>query len=58
MDEQFKGGLYELIITDVTTGLDQRKILPQLKIDLKVFDSGAEAEAAAANAAAGKGKKK
>lgn len=58
LDDNFKGGLYELIITDVTKGLDPNKLLPALRIDLKIFDSVADAEAAAANAAAGKGKKK
>ena len=58
LDDNFKGGLYELSIKDVTSGLDESKLLPTLKADLKVFDSVAEAELAAANAAAGKGKKK
>ena len=58
LDDTFKGGLYELIVRDVTEGLEEAKLLPTLKIDLKVFDSVAEAELAAVNAAAGKGKKK
>jgi hypothetical protein len=58
LDEQFKGGLFELIITEVTQGLDPYKLLPAMRVDLKVFDSEADAELAAANAAAGKGKKK
>ena len=57
-DDQFKGGLYELVIRDVTVGLEESKLLPSLRIDLRVIDSVAEAELAAANAAAGKGKKK
>lgn len=58
LDDNFKGGLFELIITDVTKGLEESKLLPPLRIDLKIFDSEVEAEAAAANAAAAKGKKK
>lgn len=48
------------MITDKTNGIDQNKLLNPTRLDLKIFDSTAEAEEAAAQAAAGKpgGKKK
>lgn len=58
LDDNFKGGQFEVIITEITKGLSKDKLLPQMRIDLKIFDSEAEAEALAAAGAAAKGKKK
>jgi hypothetical protein len=57
--EKFKSGTYEIVITDVTRGITNH--LNPMRIDLKVFDSEAEAaelaeQAAAAKAAGGKKK--
>lgn len=40
-------GLYEMVITDVTKGIDEDHKLKPTRIDLKLTDSEAEAEAAA-----------
>jgi len=58
LNDHFHSGLYELVITDKTLGLDEDKLLPPTRIDFRVFNSEQEAEAAANAAAAGKGKKK
>ena len=50
-DEGFSAGLYEIVITDVTRGIEQLEKLPITRIDLKLFDSVAEAEKAAEEAA-------
>lgn len=55
---QFESGAYEIVITDVTKGIEESKLLPPMRLDIKIIDSEAEAEMAAAQAAAGKGKKK
>ena len=54
----FTAGVYELEIKDVTRGIDIADRLDPLKIDLKIFDSVAEAEELAQQAADKKGKKK
>jgi hypothetical protein len=57
--EKFKSGTYEIVVTDITQGIENH--LEPMRMDLKVFDSEAEAaelaEQAAASKAAG-GKKK
>lgn len=55
---KFESGAYEIVITDVTKGIDESKLLPPMRLDIRIIDSEAEAEMAAAQAAAGKGKKK
>jgi hypothetical protein len=50
------GGWFEIIIRDVTKGLDKR--LNEIRADIKIFNSEVEAEIAANQAAAGKQKKK
>ena len=56
--EKFKSGTYEIVITDVTQGIQNH--LEPMRMDLKVFDSEAEAADLAEQAAAAKagGKKK
>ena len=58
--EKFESGSYEIVITDKTVGIPEDKLLDPTRLDLKIFDSAADAEEAAAQAAAGKagGKKK
>jgi hypothetical protein len=51
LDDNFKAGLYELIVRDVTHGIDPSDILPEQRIDMKFVDSEAEAELAAQLAA-------
>lgn len=58
LDDHLKAGMYEIVITDITQGLDESKKMPETRIDLKLFDSVADAEAAAALLQAGKGGKK
>ena len=56
--EKFKSGTYEIVIKDVTDGIQNH--LEPMRMDLKVFDSEAEAAELAEQAAAAKagGKKK
>jgi hypothetical protein len=56
--EKFKAGTYEIVITDVTSGIENH--LEPMRMDLKVFDSEVEAAELAEQAAAAKagGKKK
>ena len=56
--EKFKAGTYEIVVTDVTKGIENH--LEQMRMDLKVFDSEVEAAELAEQAAAAKagGKKK
>ena len=56
--ESFPSGTYEIVVTDVTAGIEASKRLQETRIDLKLIDSEAEAELAATQAAAGKQKKK
>lgn len=56
--EKFEAGSYEIVITDKTNGIEESKYLETTRLDLKIFDSVAEAEEAAAQAAAPKGGKK
>ena len=56
--KEFPSGTYEIVITDATRGIDDNERLPSTRIDLRVFDSEADAEAAANQAAASKGAKK
>jgi len=56
--ETFKPGWFEIIIRDVTRGIPEEKRLGETRVDLKVFDSEAEAAFLAEQAAAAKGKKK
>lgn len=56
--ESFPSGTYEIVITDVTRGIEDSQKLAETRIDLKLIDSEAEAELAATQAAAGKQKKK
>ena len=58
IDDNFKSGLYEIVITDVTPGLDENERLYETRLDFKIFDSEADAEALAQAQAAGKGGKK
>lgn len=58
LDGDLKAGVYEIVVRDITHGLDEADLLADQRIDLKLMDSEAEAEAAAAAAAAGGGKKK
>jgi len=37
--DTFPMAVYELVITDVTEGVDQDWLLDPLRVDLKVFDS-------------------
>ena len=56
--EKFKSGTYEIVIKDVTKGIENH--LEPMRMDLKVFDSEVEAAELAELAAAAKagGKKK
>lgn len=48
LGDGFKAGNYEIVISDVTLGIeDDEKLLPQ-RLDLRIFDSEAEAEVQAA----------
>lgn len=39
----FTAGWYEIVITDVTRGIKEEQKLPATRLDLRVFDSEAEA---------------
>ena len=56
--DTFPAGNFEIVVTDVTEGIPDEEKLEQMRLDLKLFDSEADAEQAAAQAAAGGGKKK
>ena len=62
VDENFKGGNYELIISDVTQGIAPEKRMLEQKIELVVIDpeelAAQQAAAAAAAGAKGGAKKK
>lgn len=58
LNEHFKVGMYEIIITDVTVGLEDEFKLQPTRIDLKLTDSEAEAELAAQQVVQTKGGKK
>ena len=51
MSEDFQSGSYEIVITDVTRGIEPHDKLPITRIDLKVFDSVADADKLAEEAA-------
>lgn len=57
-DEKFQSGTYDIIIKDITKGLQAKQRLGQVKIEFKIFDSNTDAEMFAAQTAAAKGKKK
>jgi len=57
-EETFKPGMYEIVITDITRGIEESERLEPTRLDFKVFDSEAEAEALANAQAAAKGGKK
>jgi len=50
-------GQFEIIIRDVTRGIPENELLPETRIDLKVFNSEQEAELLANQAAAAKANK-
>ena len=57
-EDTFKGGMYEIVIRDVTRGVPENERLEPTRLDFKVFDSEAEAEALANAQAQAKGGKK
>ena len=60
VDEQFKGGTYEIIVRDITKGIAPEKRMQEQRIELVVIDPEelAAQQAAAAAAAGAKGAKK
>ena len=60
LDESFRGGVYEIIIRDVTVGIMPEKRMPENKIELTIIDPEelAAQQAAAAEKAKGPAKKK
>jgi hypothetical protein len=51
LNDTFKVGLYEIVITDVTIGIEDEHKLKPTRIDLRLADSEAETELAAQEAA-------
>lgn len=60
VDEQFKGGTYEIVVRDITQGIAPEKRMQEQRIELVVIDPEelAAQQAAAAAAAGAKGAKK
>jgi hypothetical protein len=56
-DGLMPSGQFEIIIRDVTRGIPENELLPETRIDLKVFNSEQEAEMLANQAAAAKANK-